>query len=422
VSLAVLYEGEISGFTSGVADASKGAPVTSETVFRLGSVTKVYTATLVLQLVDEGLVDLDAPVARYVPELVLARPELGDRVTIRALLSHSTGLDLGDVFGPFGSDDDCVARYVEGVGPVDFVHEPGEMFSYTNGGYITLGRVIEAATETTWDDALRSKLLEPLGLNDTTLVLEEDVVHGTGSERLARGHDASSDPVVLSPMADIWGRSTAPAGSTLCATATDVVRFGEFHISETDDSALTRDLRAEMQRQAFANPTYAAYGHGLGWGMHEAGGSKCIAHGGGHYGQAAYLLAVPERSFAVAALTNSAVGARLHSRITSRLLHRYLGVTTSAAYREDEENAPDDLGPLAGVYARRSSVGQESPIQFTLEVDDRGLRFAERDEALERVTPTTFKSSDAVFRFMRFAGDGRPRYAHVGNRAFQHSP
>jgi CubicO group peptidase (beta-lactamase class C family) len=383
-------------------------------------VTKVYTATVVMQLVDEGSVDLDAPVVRYVPELVLEDPSVADAITIRALLTHTTGLDLGDVFGPFGEDDDCVARYVEGVGPVGCIHEPGEMFSYTNGGFIILGRVIESVTGQSWDEALRSKLLEPLGLSDTITVLEEDVVRGTGSDRLARGHDVSAIPVVLEPMAHVWGRSTAPAGSTLSATASDVVRFAAFHIGHDRDGVLARGLRVQMQQKVMPNPTYAAYGHGIGWGTHDASATPCIAHGGGHYGQAASLVAVPHRGFALATLTNSAMGAVLHGKLSSRLKELYLGIKTSGAYVEDEPDAPESLEPFVGTYTRRSSVGQPEPIRFSLELGEGGLSYG-ADNVLARATPTTFTSGGAAFRFMRFDSVGRPRYAHVGNRAFRHT-
>lgn len=122
--LAVLHDDEIHEWSTGVTSLSTGVEVTPEAIFQIGSITKVWTATLVMQLVDEGGVELDAPVRTYLPELRFADPVATERTTLRHLLTHTSGVD-GDVFEDFGRGDDAVARYVEACAGATSVLPPG---------------------------------------------------------------------------------------------------------------------------------------------------------------------------------------------------------------------------------------------------------------------------------------------------------
>src|SRR4051812_44014459 len=113
-SVAVLVGDDLVAAATGVANLRTGAPVRPETIFQIGSITKTFTATLVLQLVDGGLVTLDEPVRTYLPDLRLADPGALDRITIRHLLSHTSGMD-GDVFDDFGRGDDCLTKFVDAM-------------------------------------------------------------------------------------------------------------------------------------------------------------------------------------------------------------------------------------------------------------------------------------------------------------------
>ena len=129
----------------------------TDSVFQIGSITKVWTATVVMQLVDEGLLDLDAPVVEVLPELRLADPDVTKQVTMRHLLTHTSGID-GDVFTDTGRGDDCLEKYVGLLGEAAQNHPLGATWSYCNSGFSLLGRVIEKLTGQTWDEALRDRL------------------------------------------------------------------------------------------------------------------------------------------------------------------------------------------------------------------------------------------------------------------------
>ena len=153
---------------------------TTDSLFQIGSITKVWTATVVMDLVDEGLVELDAPVRKYVPDFG-SRCDVSESVTIR-LLAHSSGID-GDHFADTGRGDDAIERYVESCATLRQVHPLGATMSYCNTGYVVLGRVIELVTDSVWDTALRTRLVEPLALTHTA-TLPEDVLR----YRAAIGH------------------------------------------------------------------------------------------------------------------------------------------------------------------------------------------------------------------------------------------
>ncbi len=157
---------------SGVANVNTGVPVTTSTLFQIGSNTKVYTATLVMQLVDEGLVDLDAPVRKYLPELKLGDPKAAPKITVRMLLTHTSGIE-GDYFVDHGRGDEGIERYVEALSGIGNVYPPGEMWSYCNSGWVVAGRLVEKLRGAPYHKVLHDRLLTPIGAATTTLLMEE---------------------------------------------------------------------------------------------------------------------------------------------------------------------------------------------------------------------------------------------------------
>jgi CubicO group peptidase (beta-lactamase class C family) len=159
-AVGVYAAGEVFDFASGVLSHATGVEATADSVSQIGSITKTWTATLVMQLADEGLLDLDAAVARYLPDFRLADGDAASTLTVRQLLCHTAGFE-GDIFTDTGWNDDCVQRYVETLAAAPQLFPPGEMFSYNNAGYCVLGRVIEVPREKPFDQALRDAAPRP---------------------------------------------------------------------------------------------------------------------------------------------------------------------------------------------------------------------------------------------------------------------
>src|SRR6478736_2647510 len=133
-AVAVLKDGEVIDGAAGVLSTATKVEATADSVFQIGSITKVWTATLVMQLVDEGMLDLDAPIRRYLPEFRLQDEGAAASITTRQLLSHQAGFE-GDVFTDTGRGDDAIEKYVELIADLPQLFAPGELFSYNNAAF-----------------------------------------------------------------------------------------------------------------------------------------------------------------------------------------------------------------------------------------------------------------------------------------------
>jgi CubicO group peptidase (beta-lactamase class C family) len=164
VAVAVLVDGQQIYACHGVTSLDNPLPVDPDTLYVLGSVTKTYTATALMRLVAQRRVELDAPVRRYVPELVLADEQAAGEVTVLNLLNHTAGLDW-DLLVDTGEGDDALAAFVAKLAALELVAAPGTRASYSQAGYSLAGRIIEKSTGLTYERAVASLLLEPLGLS-----------------------------------------------------------------------------------------------------------------------------------------------------------------------------------------------------------------------------------------------------------------
>src|ERR1700729_675310 len=172
----------------GVLNAATQVPVTTDSVFQVGSITKLWTATMIMQLVDEGLLSLDTTVAQALPGVRLGTADLADQVTVAHLLTHPSGID-GDIFTDTGRGDDCVARYVGLLDRASAAFEPGAAYSYCNSGWVLLGRMIEVLDDRSWDESLAERLCVPLELAQTVTLPEEAILY-----RAAAGHRRGGGP------------------------------------------------------------------------------------------------------------------------------------------------------------------------------------------------------------------------------------
>ncbi len=289
--------------TYGVLNTATGVEVTEDSVFQIGSVSKVWTATVVMQLVDDGLLDLDAPIADVLPELRLADPDVAKQVTMRHLLTHTSGID-GDVFTDTGRGDDCLERYVEILDEAAQNHPLGATFSYCNSGFVLMGRVIEKLTGLGWDAAMREKLFAPLGLTHTVTLPEEALMF-----RAAVGHVATGDEDPKP--APIWGlpRNMGPAG-LITATTEDVLGFARLHLTggltSSGERILTTASATAMASKQADIPDKHSLGDswGLGWIRDDWSGRRIIGHDGNTIGQSAFLRLLPDQGLAVTLLTN----------------------------------------------------------------------------------------------------------------------
>ena len=335
----------------GVLNAATRVPVTTDSLFQVGSITKIWTATMIMQLIDEGLLALDTAVSRALPGVRLGAGDVGDRVTVRHLLTHTSGID-GDIFTDTGRGDECVQRYVDELAGAPSVFTPGAAYSYSNSGYVLLGRIIEVLDGQSWDESLRERLTRPLSVTRTVTLPEEAILH-----RAAVGHNRCGTPV------HVWGlpRSVGPAG-LITATASDLLTFARLHL----DGGVTADGKrllseasvAAMQSPCAAIPEFSAPGAaiGLGWRLSRWDDRTIIGHDGDTIGQSAYLRIDPEAGVAACLLTNSSASETLYREVFSEVFGALAGVTVPAPPRPGPAGAggTTDLERYAGRYERTS--------------------------------------------------------------------
>lgn len=357
-TLAVISGGTIYELASGILNRGTGVDVTTDSVFQVGSITKIHTATLIMQLVDAGKLDLDAPVTDVLPEFATADEEATKKITTRHLLSHTSGLTC-DFTHDTGRGDDCLARYVEASKDVALDCQPGIGVSYSSVGYNILGRIVEVLTGKTWDAALQDMLCAPLGLSHT-VSLPEDVL----KFRAAIGH--FGEPGQEPEPSSVWSllpRSSGPYGGVLCATAGDIARLGQMHLNGGTALDGTRLLSAEavalMQQREVDSPdkwTVSSDGWGLGWTLYDWFGTPGYGHDGAAFGQFGYLRVVPEAGVTIALLTNGGGARLLYASLFEELLDILGGVRMPAPFAPATQTPAVDITPFIGTYKREGVV------------------------------------------------------------------
>ena len=315
-SLCVWTGDTLSEAAAGACNIETNVPVTPETLFQIGSITKLYTAALAMQLVEEGKLALDAPMRTVLPDFKVKDESVAARITLRHLLTHTSGI-MGDYFRDAGRGEDRVARFTAMMVALDQVHEPGEMFSYCNTGFVAAGRMIEAANGTTWDKAIRQRLAKPLDTPSISTLPEQAMRYQT-----AIGHLGGPGKLFVTPIAYL-AASNGPAGATPMAKARDVVTFMRMMmaggVAPNGHRVLSAGSVHAMHNMNVVCPTGMNIGAiGLAtfmWDWDGDGSYEVVGHDGSTIGQAAWARYHPASGTAVCLLTNGGNGKALADRL-----------------------------------------------------------------------------------------------------------
>ncbi len=340
VLVGVLQDGEVITTGFGVTNVDHPLDVTPDTLFQIGSITKTFTGTLIMKLVEEGLIDLDAPVRTYLPSFKVADEQVSAGVTIQHLLTHTSGW-FGDFFHDSGPGDDAGAKYVADMADLEQLAPLGQVWSYNNAGFYLAGHIIETVTGQPYQQVLRSKVLEPLGLEHIFFDPGDVITH-----RFATGHN---DMQVARP----WSlpRAAYPAGG-ITTSISDLLAYAGFHMGDGSIPNGKRLLRRESlaQMQIPQVTVWKKESWGLAWSVNDTYGDRLVSHGGGTTGQVSLLILVPERQFAVAVFTNAGEGGQVTLSVTRWILDEYLGIKISDPEPLDVGEA--ELYPYVGSYTR----------------------------------------------------------------------
>jgi CubicO group peptidase (beta-lactamase class C family) len=321
-----------------------GRTVTRDATFPIGSVSKSFTATLAMILVADGDVDLDTPLSEHLPEL----DDLGDVLTLRHLLSHTGGFSSGPDSAELSSGS--LRRYVtEHCRRQNLVLPPGTGFSYSNMGYVLVGRLIEAITGMSWSEAMTSIVLRPLGI-DPAFICPTAVP--VPDRPMATGHSVNLELGRTQPVRQSLAPAEAPAGA-LAVSALDLIALGRLHVSSGAPGLLPPD-HAEQMRQAVpqADPFGLADGWGLGLAVFQG---DWVGHDGNADGTSCYLRIDPAGGWIIALTTNTSTGIGLWQDLLDEFAAAGVPIATEAPPAVPP--APVSAAPAGctGVYANGDS-------------------------------------------------------------------
>mgnify|MGYP002621731660 FL=1 len=348
----------------GVRDVESGEAVTADTLFAIGSTSKAFTAFVLGTLVDEGLLEWDEPVREYLPDFRLWDEHATQRLKVRDLLIHSSGLPRHDLVW-YGSDASRAELFAR-LRHLEPTRDLGEEYQYQNLMFMTAGWLAERITGKTWEELVRERIFEPLGIERANFSVEES---GRDADAATphQVEDRTAKPV---PFRNI--DAIGPAGS-INASATSASKWmqmllsgGEFGGERLIESATLREMVTNhMAIGAFPeDQTSMVMGYGLGWVLEAHRGKFLAHHGGGIDGFISWIAIAPRERFGVAVYTNGAGMNPVPTVVGRAILDRVLGL----AEREEIDylaKAEENLKQFAEAQAKQEESEQERRIEGT---------------------------------------------------------
>lgn len=386
-AIAIQSDNDSVEYVGGFANVPKATPVTENTLFQIGSITKVFTATLLCKLHEQGIVDLDSPITDYLPDFRVGSQAPPLTLTIRTLLDYSSGIE-GQYFADFGSEPDALVQYVEACNDLRIIHKPGKMRGYNSTSYCIAGRIIEVVTGEYFDDALASRLLEPIGIHHHSFYDVENLGADT-----ALGHhwDAEADSYAVDDILRL-PRSMSPAGSSLSLTADGLLTFARMHLNDgvavNGDRYLAEDLIREMRTPSRTVPPNNSELL-IGWASLPLGDARVTIASGRTVGQNAFVYFSPEYDFSVSIVANSAMGGeQLFASLGLDLIEKLTGARpTMPAAPSPRDAAQDPYEPnqYIGTYT--------NPARISVTEADGGLAMIADYEDSASGNNVTYKST-----------------------------
>jgi CubicO group peptidase (beta-lactamase class C family)/D-alanyl-D-alanine dipeptidase len=356
LSIALVEDQEIvwaSGF--GYADPADSVLASAQTVYRVGSVSKLFTDIAIMQLVERDELDLDAPITTYLPDF---GPEnsSGKPITLRQLMSHRSGLvrepPVGHYFDP---TEPSLAQTVSSLNNTELVYAPETVAKYSNAAIAAVGYVLERTQQEPFASYLTRTVLEPLGMANSAFEPDAGIV-----SNLAKGFMWTLDGRVFE--APTFGLGMAPAGS-MYSTVEDLARFISALLAGGEGVAgriLSQATLERMWTPQYAEPN-ATSGFGIGFGVSDFLGFRRVGHNGAIYGFATELAVLPEEKIGVAVVTTKDFANSIAARVANAALEAMLDVRAGrepSVLRSTDPVSPDLARQLRGRY-RSKDTGVE---------------------------------------------------------------
>jgi CubicO group peptidase (beta-lactamase class C family) len=362
-AVAVLGKGRIAlerGY--GLTDRAAGTPVTSQTGFNVGSVSKTVAAWGVMHLVDQGKLDLDAPVEKYLTRWHLPKSRFDVKeVTVRRLLSHTAGLSLHGYPGwepeaKLPTIEQSLSGRTNGAGEVCLIMEPGTQWKYSGGGYTLLQLLIEEVTGRDFCEYMEEKILTPLGMHHSSFEFSEEILAGSSV-----AHDRFGNPVDCV-------RFTARAAAGLHTTLEDLSAFALAAMEGADNASPGRGVLEPATVALMLSSAPATKGiWGLGYIMKTLlPDVTAMGHTGGNEGWVAEFWIAPKTGDGVVALTNSTDGGNV-TPLVFHLWYRWLIQARGLMPDRPNVKADETNNKYLGTWKGKIDIGDRR-ISFTIEL------------------------------------------------------
>ncbi|MEO3945794.1 serine hydrolase domain-containing protein [Gorillibacterium sp. CAU 1737] len=296
----ILFTGEY-----GVSHVGTGDPITSSTLFHQASVSKTFVATAIMQLVEQGEIDLDSPVTEYLPYFAM-EDERFRELTVRQLMNHTSGMpDEEDyAWDRPEYDEQSLERYVKGISRHKLLSQPGETFAYSNIGYEILGDVIAKVSRMSFEEYMTKNILGPIGMQSSSFLKQEIEAHLATPHVLGTSNGYGGEISSVFP----YNRAHGPS-STLYTNAEDMCRYMLTHLNRGMAGNGYPLLQSNSYLEMWKPHALTGYGEdhaqvGLGWFLGEYKGARILSHSGWDTGFLSNLILLPDEDIAISIMTN----------------------------------------------------------------------------------------------------------------------
>lgn len=334
----------------GLANMEWNIPNTPETKFRLGSITKQFTATLIMQLVEQGKVKLDGKISDYLPDY---RKDVGEKVTVHQLLNHTSGIPsytgLPGFFQDVSRNPYTVGAFVKKYASNDLEFEPGSKFSYNNSGYFLLGAIVEKVTGKSYEQVLKEKIFAPVGMKNTGYDHFDTLI-----ERRATGYQKTPDGYINAPYLDM---SIPYAAGSIYSTVDDLYLW--------DQALYTDRVLSAQSKELMFKPNLENYAYG--WTIRKTSFDEkipVITHGGGINGFTTTIVRFPGQRHLIVMLDNTAGGSNI-DRIAAELakiLYNQPHVLPKMSIAEAMFKTVGEKGLVAAIAQYRDLKAKQSDV------------------------------------------------------------
>jgi CubicO group peptidase (beta-lactamase class C family) len=407
VSYGVLKNGNRMVRSFGITSIEDPQPVTADTIFPIASISKTFTTTAIMRLIDQGKMELKAPVRKCLPDFKVQDEATTREVNSWNLVTHTPGWE-----GQIAGQDrglDSLNFYAQGMRDLPQISRPGTVWSYNNAGFNLAGRVIEVVTGKSIHDALRELIYTPLGLKRATSLTGDAMTY-----RFAMPHRQRAQ----TGQTEVIHNFSLPVDTTaggIATTVNDLLTYAEFHLG--DGTALGQRILPRTALDQMKTPQIKKNSTddeiGLGWHLRRLNGVLTAAHGGTLGGHTLHIQLVPERSLAFVILTNHSDGWRLIQEVERATLKSYEGVTLAPgqaiAHRGVSERMDAHAQPLAKQPDLEQYVGiYQRPPVGKVELRDEGGKLTVTNGNSANSSSLTFYGRDIAYAVTGQAYVGTP--------------